>query len=269
MILAKLFPRKTNNIRNTFTIPNYSNRDHFVNHYINKLIRFYLGYKMTKEEQENSGELEQLHKNFWSSTESYFTDYGSRTEGTYIPANKDLIQELTPFLIDNNIQTVCEFGTGDGSWLNYLSQQWEFINEFIGIDISESQIEKNKKTYNHLTFITADLLDWVKINAKQNTFYHTNGGVLEYLSEDSVKHCIDILKNQGKNSVLLFIEPIYGEYDIERDTKSMVIGYEHSYTHNYVHLLKIAGVDVLHYEEKEMMGHRLLVTLAYINGASS
>jgi hypothetical protein len=263
-VLAKLFPKKVDEIRNNFTIPNYF-WDHLNAPIVDRLIRFYFAYKTKKQECKTSGELETIHRNFWSKADIYYSNTKNRTETVHIPAYKDIVQGLTPLLADKNIQTVCEFGAGDGKWLNYLSQQWTDVKEFIGIDISEHQIEENNRTYRQHTFIRSDLIEWAETNATHNTLYHTCGGVLEYLSEDSVKRLIKTLVNQAKGSMIFFIEPLYGNYDINKDLNSEIIGQEYSYTHNYVHLLKTAGIKIINHEEREAMGGRMLIVLAYID----
>jgi|GEM_PF-1301760 len=262
-VLAKLFPEKVEKVYNDFTVA--SNCDSSQNvHIVERLIRSYLADKAKKQELKIPGGLEAVHKNFWSKSDTYFYNTKNRTEEVHIPAYKDIIQGIMPLLVDKNIQTVCEFGPGDGCWLNYLSQQWGFIKEFIGIDISQSQVEKNNRKYRHLTFIKSDLIEWAEANATPHALYHTCGGVLEYLSENSVKRLIKTLKNQAKDSMIFLIEPLYGSYDINKDTASEIIGQEHSYTHNYVHLLEIEGIEVISHEEREVMGHRMLIVLAYI-----
>ncbi|MEA5479360.1 methyltransferase domain-containing protein [Pseudanabaena galeata UHCC 0370] len=263
LVLAKLFPKKADEIRKNFTIPNY----HWSNlkvPIVDRLIRFYLGYKIKKQEGKISDELESIHRNFWSNADTYFANTKNRTEEVHIPAHKDIVQRLIPLLVDKNIQSVYEFGTGDGRWLNYLSQQWTVVKKFIGIDISERQVEDNNRKYSHLTFVRSDLIEWTEKNATHNTLYHTCGGVLEYLSEESVKRLIKILRNQAKDSIIFFIEPLYGNYDINKDITSEIIGQEYSYTHNYVHLLESAGFEIISHDEKEVgyLG-RMLIVLAY------
>jgi Methyltransferase domain len=262
-ILATLLPQKAEAVRNGFTIPQDwdSSRSSPIT---DRLIRFYIGAQAKATEQNSPGQLEKIHQNFWSQTATYFTDMGDRTENIYIPLYKDIVQRNTPFLVDHKIQTVCEFGTGDGQWLNYLSQQWGMVQRFIGIDLSANQVAINQQRYPHLEFVTSDLVSWTAANAAPNRLYHTNSGVLEYLSEDSVKHLLSILKDRAKNSILFLIEPIYGDYDIHRETTSKIIGYEHSYTHNYVHLLEAANIKVISHEEREAVGCRMLIVLAYI-----
>ena len=261
-VLAKLFPKLADEVRKNFTIPNYSWDGHGnFRTTMKKFVRFYLAKDAKAQEQQNPGGLEAMHREFWNRTDRYFSVTRNRTEEVHIPAYKDIVQELLPVLVERRIQTVCEFGTGDGRWLDYLSQQWPVVRNFVGIDISENQIEGNKGRYRHLTFVQADLLEWVAANAKPHTLYHTCGGVLEYLSEDSVRRLLQILKQQANGSLVFFIEPLYGSYDLTRDTASQIIGYEHSYTHNYVHLLEATGVTIIRREERKVMGYRNLIVL--------
>lgn len=145
-----------------------------------------------------------------------------------------------------------------------MSQQWTGIKKFIGIDISEKQIEKNSKLYPHLTFKNSDLIEYAKLNAAQNTLYHTCGGVLEYVSENSLKSFFKILKDQAKGSMIFLIEPLYGEYDLSKEISSKINGFEYSYTHNYVHWLKTEGITIIRQEKRNSGGNRMLVVVAYI-----
>ena len=263
LFFAKLSPQKVEEIRNSFTIPNYW-FGHLRGHIIERLIRYYVGYTVKRQERENQGVVEAIHKNFWRQTDKYFSTGGNRTKKVYIPAYNDVVKDMQTLLVDRDIQTVCEFGAGDGTWLNYLYQQWAGVKEFIGIDISLRQIEKNKEIYKHLTFIQSDILEWATTNATPNTLYHTNGGVLEYLSEVSVKQLLKTLKDQAKSSIVFFIEPLHGSYDINKNFTTQIIGYEHSYTHNYVYLLGAEGIEIIRHEEREVLGYRMLIVLAYI-----
>jgi SAM-dependent methyltransferase len=241
-VCAKLLPRKADDIRSAFTIPEYWNPS-LAERATHRLIRFYTGCQAQAQEISNPGRLETLHKSFWCEVEQYFSVANNRVADIYIPAYQDI-------------------GSGDGQWLNYLSQQWPFIQQFTGIDLSKSQVETNAQIYPHLTFIRADLVAWSQENITSNTLYHTNGGVLEYVCEDSVRELIKNLKDQAKNSMVLLIEPLHGDYDLNQDRRSKIIGYEYSYTHNYVHLLETAGFKVIHYEERQVMHHRMLIVLA-------
>jgi hypothetical protein len=259
-----LLPAKTTALYNSFTIPQGWDDSPFVD----KLIRFYLTIRAKQEEQEAPGKLEEIHRNFWAKTDAYFTDTDNRTEAVFIPAYGDIVQDMVPLLAEKQIDTVCEFGTGDGKWLDYLAGEWTAVSQFIGIDIAAHQIEINQQQYPRLTFHHADLVKWLEKNAAGQTLYHTNGGVLEYLSEESVRHLFDIIKTDANRSLVLLNEPLYGDFDIKTDKTSKVLGYENSYSHNYVHLLQTAGAQILRYEERAVMDYRMLLVLAYFSDES-
>jgi len=260
-LFAHLFPQKVKQISKQFTLPQYSG-----NHFIERGIRYYLGQKI-KQKNGDKVQLEGMHKDFWRQSDHYFSDTANRTDSIFIPAYKDLVQELLPLLKEKNIRGVYEFGTGDGKWLNYLSEQWDFIQHFTGIDISEHQIAVNKTSYRHkqqLSFTNSELVEWAQNNAVANGLYHSNGGVLEYLSEQSVRELLQILKHQAPNSLLLFIEPLYGDFDIQSNTRSQIIGAEFSYSHNYPHLIETSGIEMIQHQEQDVAGNRMLISLAYI-----
>jgi len=262
-VLAKLFPKKVEEVRDNFTFPNYWWGKRSGRYFVNRSIRFYLGCKMKEQEHKIPGTLETIHRNFWSKEDTFYSVTKGRTEKEHIPTYKDIVQQLKPLLEEKDIQTVCEFGAGDGSWLNYLSQEWTVVKQFIGIDISERQVDENNKTYKHLKFIQSDLVEWTETNAIPNTLYHTCSGVLEFLSEESVKRLFNILRNRTKDSIIFLIEPLYGRYDLSQDFASRIIGKEHTYSHNYVYLLETAGIKIIRYEEREVMGYRMLIVLAF------
>jgi hypothetical protein len=260
--LSVIFSVRAATIYDNFTIPN-SGLGYGSSHLIDKLIRFNLSQRARQEEGKAPGKLEEIHRNFWAKADAYFEETDDRTEEVFIPTNADVVHDLIPLLAEKQIETVCEFGTGDGKWLDYLSQEWTAVSHFIGIDISAYQIEINKQQYPRLKFYQADLVDWAKKHAVPNTLYHTNGGVLEYLSEESVRYLFDIVKKQAAGSLVFLNEPLHGDFDIETDKVSKVIGYEHSYTHNHIHLLQAAGAQILRHEERSVMNYRWLLVVAY------
>ena len=248
---------------NQFTIPEYIWQDDRHHHIVDRLIRYYLGNRAKLQEKENPGVLESIHKKFWRSQRTYFTSAGKRTKEIYIPAFGDIIQDLVPILAERNIHAVCELGTGDGTWLNHLSQQWPRMERFIGIDISQAQIHKNISSFEHIEFYCADLLEWVRENGMSNTLFHTNGGVLEYLSPDSVIQLLATIKSFSMGSLILFIEPIYNNVNFQIETDSRVSGIEYSYTHNYVHLLQKVGYELIKFEQKNIRDTRWMIVQAF------
>lgn len=259
-----MLPARTAALYDSFTIPQSWDESRVTD----KLARFYLSRRAKQEENKSPGKLEEIHRNFWAKTDGYFAETDNRAEEVYVPAYADVVQDMIPLLAEKQIQTVCEFGTGDGKWLDYLAQKWTAVSQFIGIDISTHQIDANQKQYPHLIFYHSDLIQWTEKNAASHTLYHTNGGVLEYLSEESVRHLFNIIKTNAAGSLVLLNEPLYGDFDIQTDKASRVLGYEYSYSHNYVHLLQAAGAQILRCEERSVIDYCMLLVLAYFAAES-
>jgi hypothetical protein len=64
--------------------------------------------------------------------------------------------------------------------------------------------------------------------------------------------------------MVFLIEPLYGDYDINKEISSKINGFEYSYTHNYVHWLETEDITIIRQEERKVGGCRMLVVAAYI-----
>lgn len=230
----------------------------------NSFIHFYLVEQKIKKAHHQQGELEEAHKIYWANSVNYFDNFAHLIEDSYIPIYQDLIQTLAPVLESKDITQVVEFGTGDGQWLNYLANQWPFVSNFIGVDLSVHQIKENKVRFPHIQFETSDLIDWADINAQPHSLYHTMGGVLEYLSEESVRKLLMQLKEKAPNSYLFFNEPIYDDFDYTRDTHSRVVGNEYTYNHNYKFIFDELQIEMIQWEERVAFGYRVISVIGYI-----
>src|SRR5690554_6786644 len=82
-------------------------------------------------------------------------------------------------LIALSIRHVCEFGTGNGKFLQLLRERLGPELSYTGIDICVEQVEANRNVYTGLEFVAADACEWLDQNIRDNTLYLTFGGVLE------------------------------------------------------------------------------------------
>lgn len=114
LTFALLNKNRYRDIYNNFTIPNADFCDTRFDSYKDRLIRYYIACNAQRKAHKNPGELENLHKNFWSKVDKYFVSTKSRADEVHIPAYKDIVADLNSILTEKNIQTVCEFGVGDG-----------------------------------------------------------------------------------------------------------------------------------------------------------
>ena len=200
------------------------------------------------------------NRNFWVAKAA--TDLFSETEETFqtdfLPNCTFIFDLLKEEMSDGTTKydTLVEIGTGNGDVLNYLSSKFQDINRFIGIDLSQNQIEINTKKYNDntkLEFVTADAIDWVKQYGHDKTIFVSSRGVLEYFLEDNLQEFLKDINRLG-NTMFVAIEPNGGDHDFEINLNSQLYGNEPSFSHNYPNLFKNAGFKLWHFSQKRWQG---------------
>lgn len=259
-VLSRLLPGRTRVIREAFTLPYFDVRTR--GGILDRLIRFYLAESVKTAPQE----LEALHRGFWArqGAEGWHGATLERSDREYLPAYSDLARLCTREIDSRDIERVVELGTGNGDWLKYLSRQWHRPRTFIGIDIAQQQIETSQARHPDLVFHWADMTKWVEEEADSRTLFVTQGGVLEYLSEDSVRDLFAAVKLRCPDSLLFLIEPLAKNHNLGTDLESRLYGSEYSYSHNYPFLLQQGGFSLLNQEERTVLDHRWLVILAAV-----
>ena len=257
-ILARMFPSRLKKARRSFTLPRLGNRGPYGR--IERMIRNYVGFQASQ----HPAELESLHKEFWRSQRAggWYDATAWRFETHDLHLFPDWVERCIPAIDERHITRVCELGCGDGQWLNHLSEQWTGPTEFLGLDLAERQIQLNKRRYPHLNFESADLTAWVHDHAMPDTIFVTQGGVLEYLSQQSLSGVLETLVARAPNSLLFLIEPLADDFDLNTQCESLAHGGELSYSHNYPALMQAAGIAVDFQDERRRLNHRMLGLLA-------
>lgn len=256
--LARLFPAKLKIMREAFTLPRFGT--HAGGGRVDRLIRYYVGEKARR----HPGELESLHKTFWrlQASSNWYAAAAQRSQHERVSLFSHAVERCTPIIRERQIKQVCEFGSGDGQWLDFLSQQWREPTEFIGIDLSENQTRANRERYPNLRFECADLTLWVQDNARPNSLFSTHCGVLEYLSQQSLSTLLETIAQRAPQSLLFLIEPIVKDFDLDRESQSRPSGNELSYSHHYPERMRAAGMAIKFQEEIPWMNHRMLIIVA-------
>ena len=262
-ILSWLMPGRARVIRKAFTLPYFDPQVR--NGPLERLIRFYIA----RVSSPDPIRLETLHREFWrrQGMNGWHGSTMDRLEEIYHPSFSDLVQRCAPEISALNIERVVEFGTGNGDWLKYLSQHWQRPSSFLGIDIAEQQITTNQSRHPDLVFECADLTHWVEEHAIGHTIFVTQGGVLEYVSECSLRRFFESISRCCPSSLLFLIEPLAMDHNLDSDRESQVHGQEYSYSHNYPYQLGRAGLSLLYQEERTMSDHRWLAVLAAVSGS--
>ena len=145
-----------------------------------------------------------------------------------------------------------EIGCGGGQVLSYLAERLTGIDKFSGIDIGKEQIEANRGSYNDpkISFYAADAVDWMPANAKPRSVILTNGGVFEYFLREELQNLFDHIAQQLTPAAIAVVETIGSDHDLDAHPETFVYGRELSFSHNYPHLLREAGFEIIHQSER-------------------
>lgn len=209
------------------------------------------------ETKKDYNKLADLHQNYWKHKGANFFKNNEKTFVNEFLKNcififDELEKEISKS--PNSYHTMVEIGTGSGSVLNYLCSRFDTIEQFIGIDLSQEQIQLNKEKFGDnkkIRFVASDGFDWIREHAQGNTIFLTSRGVLEYFTEHRLQAFLQAVNRLGK-TMFIAIEPNGTDHDLETNPKSQPYGYERSFSHNYAQLFKNANFELWHFSQKPL-----------------
>ena len=264
IILGFIFPSKRKLVERYATIP-WHYKPGFGK--LEQIIRAGLFYSKTATNNKKN-QLMDLHQHFWKNqlATEYYANTKSRFQETFIPHFAKYLDNLDLLIINKNIQTVCEIGTGDGQLLSHLASKWPTI-ECIGLDLSSDQIELNKQTYKHrnIQFYSADAVDWINTQEPKATLYITGLGVLEYFEYKKLIEILGTIRDKFIGNMIFLTEPVYENVNMDQDFESFSAGSEQSFTHAYPKILEREGWDVINNDVVLAIEHRFWVGIATNN----
>ena len=162
------------------------------------------------------------------------------------------------------IHTLCEIGCGSGLVLDDLRQKLPEISNFVGLDLSAAQTERNRVRFSapSIRFEAGDASAWIPANAAAGWLYFTNAGVLEYFSESQLKALFSAIVNQKQPAMFALVEPIAHDYDLKAEHRSRPFSSERTFSHHYIHLLTLCGWTVQWNSELRVETSRHLMVVA-------
>lgn len=160
-------------------------------------------------------------------------------------------------------QLLCEMGCGNGLVLDYYRQHIGGFERYMGLDLSTSQITKNRDHYgDKMEFVAMDAASWISDCRAQGVVFLTNGGVFECLIPGEVRQIIELARDRLAPVAFAIVENIASNHDITIDKESRVYGREFSFSHNYRYLFQAAGYRIRFLHEYTAKGERWINMLA-------
>ncbi|MDB3939901.1 methyltransferase domain-containing protein [bacterium] len=194
---------------------------------------------------------------YWSKEAEHFrSDWNKRFQRMFLQHDVSVIDELEEMLAGTpqgrNIDHLYEVGYGGGQVLEYLHDRFPQFKRLTGIDLGEEQVEKNKKAYDleRLSVVTADACDWIPENARPGCVILTNGGVFEYFLQSELEALFSEAAKPLAPVALCLVETVATDHDLDTERGSLIHGREMAFSHNYTHILKSTGFDIVSSSER-------------------
>lgn len=267
--LARLLPGRADGIARDFARPYWDGgaSGSRAGRLVDSLIRFHLAHRGAR--QDDGRSLESMHQRFWSDQRDveWFERSSRAFETETLPHLRGPVADLAARLADTALARVCEIGTGDGRFLEYLSQNLAPGAACVGLDLSGERMELNREIYRGFEFHAGDAAAWIRERGVDGTLYVTNGGVFEYFSQGSLAALLGFIgRTQPHSAVALFFEPVVDDHALDREPGSrLTTAGEYSFSHNYAYLLRRAGFRVESITDDRLAGYRAITLFATVD----
>ncbi|MGH6911790.1 MAG: class I SAM-dependent methyltransferase, partial [Phenylobacterium sp.] len=203
-------------------------------------------------------------------------DSGDRFHDHYAEERFNLFRQHHAIVIDAladvieasgaRFSRLVEIGCGDGKVLAYCAGRLPSITQAVGLDINAAviaRISAEQPAGGRLSFARAEARDWLVANPQPGTVVLSNGGVLEYFSQDNMDKLLQALA-QSPPAAIVLIEPVAPNHDLLSQADSFAFGRENSFSHNHARRLGEAGFDVVFAKEVETSEARWMMMIGLL-----
>jgi Methyltransferase domain len=208
-----------------------------------------------------------MHKHIWrrpdvlawyATTEDWFTN-------RFLTEQIDFVDELQKVVSEGNYHSLCEFGCGRGLLSNYLAGRLDGVQQFIGLDLNEPQIELNRARFTNpkLSFHATDALAWLNQQTQPGWIFFSYDA-LPYVPKSELEALLNHFSSKRAPALFAIMEVIDAKHDLERDPTSRPFDGVLHLSHNYPELFRRAGYTVRYRDERRTGGGRWILMLATV-----
>lgn len=255
--LAQIFPSRAEQLANSPTHSTQNRRDQLIMAFLRDRARL----------SNDTRFFEAFHRDFWSGDGGavFSSNCDHRFEEIFLAQQQEEFSLLKSTWALGKYDHIVEIGCCSGLLLQFLTSNLPGVESAVGIDINQSQISANTNNGSfdsRIEFHCADGYDYVCNNARPNTLFVTNGGVLEYFSREQLDRMLSKLGFEIGNSLFFSVEPIAPDHDWECSRESIPFGEELSFSHNYQDAFESNGFAVRHQRHVDFESWRWMATVA-------
>jgi SAM-dependent methyltransferase len=220
--------------------------------------------------------LEQALTAFWRSASGarFHADWGRASFDHFRNNHAKVIDDLDRFVRASALgfSRLVEIGCGDGAALAYCLEKLPWAERAVGVDVNDAAIDLarlSQSEASRMQFVCADAGAWLAAHPEAGTVVVSNGGVLEYLSQESFDRLLAAMA-LARPAALLLIEPLDAGHDLDAQPESHPfrslgsVGSETTFSHNHRARLQAAGFEVVFARETQFGQTRGIVMLGVL-----
>ena len=165
---------------------------------------------------------------------------GDAPSDEFLRYRRPFVEQLKALLAaDGRFATLCEIGTGNGLFLQYLSRELPQVQRFVGIDLNREQVARNREVFagSALEFVGGEVDEWLASGIAGPTIF-VAAGTLECFTQAELLDLLTKIQALRVPAAMALCEPV--NIDLHSVTASAPRG-NTMYSHNYPHLLRSAG----------------------------
>ncbi len=213
---------------------------------------------------------ERLHIDFWQGDGGavFSENCDHRFEELFLAKQAAELSVLQEMWLTRKPEHIVEFGCNSGLLLNYLTKNLLGVISATGIEINAEQVQRNQESDSlddRIQFECADGGQWLLENAKPNTLFVSNGGVLEYFRRERLDQMLTHIRENLGPAMFFASEPIANDHDWSQSNESIPFGEELSFSHNYTDLFEVNGFEIYHQRAVEFNSWKMMATIAKLD----
>ena len=186
----------------------------------------------------------------WKGPDWFEKDLRDNDIKDLISKRKKILDFLDEFIEQNkSFKIICEIGAGDGRFLLFLENRFYSINKFIGVDLNEEFINRNRKYYQNYEKIIfepgqiSEIFPKIINLCEHSSLLLVAVRTLTWFTQTEIESLLLLIKNSEKEIVLALSEQ--NQMDLQKEFKSFIRGDIFFHSHNYPFLIKKAGLRIL------------------------
>lgn len=137
-----------------------------------------------------------------------------------------------------NFATICDIGTGNGLFLNYLADQLPEVQRFVGIDLNKEQLLENKIAFEgtKLEFAHEEVFDWIVHRKSDDGIIFVLSETFQFFTQNELEDLLSFISNGPSPIAVAITEPIV-DFDLSTEFASIPRG-NLGFSHNYPYLFE-------------------------------